>query len=662
MKKLFIALIVFVAFSCINVNAFTGWKTINGNKYYYENNVKVKGLKTIKDKHYYFSSTGILQKNRLINYGHEFYYAQKDGSFIYGWFNIGNKRYYFSSNDGKAYKGYHEIGGKMYYFYGGNATLRTGKHKTANNLYYSDKYGVVQTGWKTIDGKKYYFSKSAPYEAYKGYNTISGTVYYFYQGTYALRKGFHKTKTNLYYSDGNGVVQTGWKTIDGKRYYFNKTAPYQAAKGYKEIDGTMYYFYQGTYELRKGFHKTKTNLYYSNGNGVVQTGWQTISGNTYYFNESYPYQAANGYKEIDGNLYYFYGGTWALRKGFHKTASNLYYSNEDGIVQTGWQTISGKTYYFSEASPYQAYSGVKRVDGDLYYFDPTTRVRTTGWAGSGTTYYHSGDTGILDTVLVTIGNTKYKFNDNGKLLGFSKNNNKIYYTNPDGKILKGTIRMCNKYFKFDELDGHFVKFVNKKSVIDVSVHNGNIDWKKIKYSGEVDAVIVRIGYASENEDANFKKNIDGLKKYKIPYSVYLFSYAENESEALLEAKFVVKTLKKYNCKLTGNIPIYYDLEPWSYKENGKTISSSSISKATYGKMINKFVTYVEKNYGKKTRVYASRDYITSHFPENYQKYATWVAAWVSNLNYSGPYEGWQYTSEGKVGGISGRVDMSWFYY
>ena len=121
-------------------------------------------------------------------------------------------------------------------------------------------------------------------------------------------------------------------------------------------------------------------------------------------------------------------------------------------------------------------------------------------------------------------------------------------------------------------------------------------------------------------------------------------------------------MKKYNCKLTTNIPIFYDLESWSYTSNGHTYSSSSISNATYGKMINKFVTYVETNYKKKTRVYASRDYIKNHFPESYQKYATWVAAWVSNLNYNGPYEGWQYTSDGKVAGISGRVDMSWFYY
>ena len=540
--------------------------------------------------------------------------------------------------------------------------MRTGFHKTDKGLYYSNSKGVVKKGWLTIDGKKYYFEKKEPYRAVSGYQEIGGNLYYFYSGSKKLRIGFHKTTKDLYYSNSDGIVQTGWKTIDGYKYYFSETAPYKAANGYTEIDGELYYFYKGNWRLRKGFHNTGSNLYYSNSDGIVQTGWQTIDGYKYYFSETSPYKAANGYTEIDGELYYFYKGNWRLRTGFHDTGSNLYYSNSDGIVQTGWQTINKKTYYFNTESPYNAYTGVNRVDDKLYYFDPTTRVKTVGWAGSGTSYYHSGEDGVLDTGLVTIGSTKYKFNSNGKMLGFTKKDGKVYYTNPDGKLLKGTIRMCNKYFKFDELDGHFIKYVKKKSVIDISEHNGTVDWKKIKYSGEVDAVILRIGFASQTEDANFKKNVEGLVKYKIPYSVYLFSYAENADEAKVEAKFVVKTLNKYKCKLSKNVPIFYDLEPWSYKENGKTISSSSISKTTYGKMIKKFVTYVETNYNKKTRVYASRDYITSHFPAEYQKYATWVAAWVSNLNYSGPYEGWQYTNEGKVAGVSGRVDMSWFYY
>ncbi len=665
MKKIYTLLIIVISLFAINVNAFTGWKTEKGNKYYYQDNVKVIGIQKIGSKYYYFNGDGVLQKSKLIKISNEYYYVKKDGSLQTGWLTINKKRYYFSYQDCKGYKGYHKIDGKLYYFYYGNGYLRKGWQKLSNNnWFYSDGNGVVKTGWQTIGGKRYFFNKSYPYQAYTGYHLLGGKIYYFYQGNHYLRKGWQKLKNSWYYSDGNGVVKTGWQTIGGKRYFFNKQSPYQAYKGYHKIGDNIYYFYQGNYQLRKGFHKTTSNLYYSDGNGVVKTGWQTIGGYTYYFNPNSPFQAAKGYTTIDDKLYYFYQSNYRLRKGWQKNSDGWFYSDGNGIVKTGWQTLGGKTYYFSETTPYQAYTGSRVVDGKLYYFDATNKYKTTGWAGSGTSYYHSEDDGVLDTGLVTIGGTKYKFDSNGKLLGFSSKNGKVYYTNPDGKLVKGTVRMCNKYFKFDEIDGHFIKFVNKKSVIDVSAHNGNIDWKKVKYSGQVDAVIVRIGFASETVDSKFERNITELAKYKIPYSVYLFSYAENESEALAEAKFVVNTLKKYKAKLNGNLPIFYDLEPWSYKDKktGKTISSSSISKTTYGKMINKFVTYVEKNYKKKTRVYASRDYITSHFPSAYQKYATWVAAWLKNLNYDGPYEGWQYTSDGKVTGITGRVDMSWFYY
>ena len=79
-------------------------------------------------------------------------------------------------------------------------------------------------------------------------------------------------------------------------------------------------------------------------------------------------------------------------------------------------------------------------------------------------------------------------------------------------------------------------------------------------------------------------------------------------------------------------------------------------------MISTFVDNVEKNICIKTRIYASKNYIETRFPKEMQKYATWVAQWSDALTYSGPYEGWQYTSSGYVPGISTKVDMNIFYY
>ena len=659
MKKIFGFLVIIILFLGINVHAFTGWKTINGKKYYYINDEKVRGYRTIDGKLYYFYYGNYALRIGWQETDNGKFYSDKNGVVARGWQTIDGKKYYFNkSYPYNALKYYQEIDGKTYYFYG-SGILRYGWQETSIGKTYSNSDGTVAKGWKTIDGKKYYFNKSYPYNALRYYQEIDGNLYYFY-GSGILRYGWQETLIGKTYSKSDGTVAKGWQTIDGKKYYFNKSYPYNALKYYQEIDGKNYYFY-GTGALRVGWQTTENGVFYSNSDGTLPTGWQTIDGKKYYFKDSYPFNALRYYQEIDGETYYFYG-TGALRIGWQKLDNKWYYSNEEGIVQTGLQTIGNKVYYFNNSHPYNAVTGVNRIDGNLYYFDPTTKERRTGWIGSGSTYYHAEDDYILQTGLVTIGNTKYKFDSNGKLMGFSTKNGKTYYTDPNGKLAKGTVRMCNRYFKFDEIDGHFIKFVNKKSVIDVSAHQGTIDWHKVKYSGEVDAVILRIGYGSEAVDTYFERNITELKKYNIPFSVYLFSYAETESDAILEAKFLVNTLKKYKPSLTSNIPIYYDLEPWHYTMNGHYYSSTHVSNATYGKIIKAFVNYVETNYKKKTRIYASRDYITSHFPDDYQKYATWVAAWTSNLNYNGPYEGWQYTDVGKVAGISGNVDMSWFYY
>ncbi|MBQ6539227.1 MAG: C39 family peptidase [Bacilli bacterium] len=263
MKRILGLITIIITFILtINVYAITdGWETKNNNTYYYENNQKVKGIKTIDENTYYFNRYGVLQKNRLINYRDEFYYAQKDGSFVNGWKTVDKKIYYFNDENYKAYKGYHEIDGKLYYFYGGSKSLRKGFHTINDNLYYSDSNGVVQTGWQTINGKKYYFDDKFPHKAYSGYHEIDGVLYYFYGGTKALRTGFHKTRANLYYSNKDGVVQTGWQTIGERKYYFNENYPYQAARGYTIMDEKTLFF---------------------DPNGRLVTGKQVINGNEYF--------------------------------------------------------------------------------------------------------------------------------------------------------------------------------------------------------------------------------------------------------------------------------------------------------------------------------------------------------------------------------------------
>ena len=249
----------------------------------------------------------------------------------------------------------------------------------------------------------------------------------------------------------------------------------------------------------------------------------------------------------------------------------------------------------------------------------------------------------------------------------------MYYKNPDGTVAKGVQYIAGQYMQFNSDTGAFEKFVRRIRVIDVSSHQGYIDWQQVKNSGLVDAVILRLGYSVGFIDSYFIANKNELERLGIPYSVYLFSYAENKEEAAMEANFVVNTILNNNVHIASNmLGIYYDLEDWEIKTTGA--NSYGISQTTYGEMITTFVDIVESNLCIKTRVYASEYYIYDRFPDYIHPYIGWVANWThQGITYNGSYDGWQYTSSGDVPGIAWKyntktgqyepsLDMSIFYY
>lgn len=186
-------------------------------------------------------------------------------------------------------------------------------------------------------------------------------------------------------------------------------------------------------------------------------------------------------------------------------------------------------------------------------------------------------------------------------------------------------------------------------VIDVSIHNGAIDWSKVKSSG-VTGVIVRCGYGRDlkkQDDANFKRNIEGALSQGLRVGVYIYSYAKSEDSARSEAKHVLRLVEPYKDKIT--LPIYYDLE-----ERG-TESGAKERAIIFGDIIEAA--------GYWCGVYASLSWWQTYL-KGLNRFTKWVAAWGSNNgkpNTKPSIDGvdlWQYTSNGKINGISGRVDLN----
>ena len=185
--------------------------------------------------------------------------------------------------------------------------------------------------------------------------------------------------------------------------------------------------------------------------------------------------------------------------------------------------------------------------------------------------------------------------------------------------------------------------------IDISYHNGEIDFSKLK--SQVDFIIMRSGYGTKtinSKKVKFDIYYEEAKKQNIPVGTYWYCYAETPAEALEEAKTFLNKVKGKKFEY----PVFYDVEEQNILKTGKE-NVSNIMRA--------FLEEVEKN-GYLVGIYCSAYYLKNLVDDNIKnKYEIWVAQWGQNIDkpkYDGKWDIWQYTSDGHIDGIqSQRVDL-----
>lgn len=184
----------------------------------------------------------------------------------------------------------------------------------------------------------------------------------------------------------------------------------------------------------------------------------------------------------------------------------------------------------------------------------------------------------------------------------------------------------------------------KKKVIDVSVHQGTIDWEKVK--PQIDGAILRVGYGDDltsQDDKQFKRNADECTRLGIPFGVYIYSYAKTVEQAKSEAAHVLRLIKGYKLAY----PVYLDLEE-------KGTEEGAIERAhVFGDIIEKA--------GYWCGIYANLYWWNNHL-KGLDRFTKWVAQYNDKCTFKGSHlDMWQYTSLGRIGGIDGNVDMNECY-
>ena len=211
---------------------------------------------------------------------------------------------------------------------------------------------------------------------------------------------------------------------------------------------------------------------------------------------------------------------------------------------------------------------------------------------------------------------------------------------------------------FDYQNNLFVQ--QAKGVIDVSEWQGDIDWAKAKADG-VEGVIIRLGYGwGNNADKKAQRNISECKRLGIPFGIYWYSYADTPSIAKGEGADVVAKLKQFGVNASDlAYPVYYDLEKWTWKGHQPPTDPN-----VYNDIVNNWYSALQSAGYKNLSVYSYTSYLQGPLKhaDIYAK-TTWVAQYGARMGFdSFPTDsrGWQYTSSGKVDGISGNVDMNAF--
>lgn len=190
--------------------------------------------------------------------------------------------------------------------------------------------------------------------------------------------------------------------------------------------------------------------------------------------------------------------------------------------------------------------------------------------------------------------------------------------------------------------------------IDVSKHQGDIDWNLVAQDG-VEFAFIRVGFRGYEtgklvEDEYFDANVQGAQAAGIKVGVYFYSQAINETEVLEEANLVLQKIAPY----TIECPVVFDVEKAS-ASNGR-MNAISVEERTALTLL--FCQTIE-NAGYRPMIYHNTEMgvmmLSLTALEGYEK---WFAAYSDVFYYPYEHKIWQYSQSGKVQGIKGDVDLN----
>ena len=523
------------------------YKTTSGKTYYQDASTGYRiatGKKTINGKIYLFDDKGELQTSE-------------------GWVNAPEGTYYLKA-DGTLATGPMQISGKWYGF---------------------DKNGLkVESGWLDWNGKSYWAKAEADGVLAKDEIAMTNN------GKYAV-----------FNASCEQVVDGFYTTASGKTYYQDASTGYRIATGKKTIDGKIYLFNdKGELQTTQGWVTAPEGTYYLKADGSFVTGPAQIDGKWYAFDKD-GLKVENGWLEWNGKYYWAKGeANGVLAQDELAMTDNgkyaVFNTSCEQVVNGFYTTKEGKTYYQALSTEYRIALGYHITgEGQMFYFDSKTGIffepSTMGWyTKDGKEYYYLAGGEIvrppvIDSVTVTeVDSSTSKVTINASFpgspcAGYSFDGGKTWQTSNSKTFTRGTVIAAGTLMVKDTTGGkgYIVSYDKQVDIpkvqlngvygIDVSKHQGEIDWNKVAASG-VSFVIIRAVGCYENSrtsyiDPYFETNVRNAKAAGLNVGVYIYSLAKSTDEMISQVKFFLNSSEMQRLKADGikfDYPVYIDYE------------------------------------------------------------------------------------------------------
>ena len=505
------------------------------------------------------------------------------------------------------------------------------------------------TGLTNYYGTWYYVENSILNWNFTGLTDYYGTKYYVENGVLNWNyTGLALLGSDEWYYAENGAVKndyTGLTYFCGRWFYVEKSALNWDFTGLTDYYGTKYYVENSVLNWDyTGLALFGSDKWYYAENGTVKNDYTGLV----HFGDRWLYVEKSAFNRDYTGLTKYYG-TWYY---VEKSVLNWSYTGLTKYYDTWYYVENGVlNWNFSGAVPY----------GKTLYYVNGGRIT---WDYNGTADYN-GVKYIFVGSIAQNGIYKSKYTDynlvyaDGKTGWYDYGDN-TYYIGSDGRPLCGNQYIDGKRYFFNANGAKASLFG-----ADFSKHQGTIDWASVKQSG-VEFVILRAavrGYGSSGNlvtDSQIAANIEGALSQNIDVGIYVFSQAVTTEEAVEEAERALDIIKGYDIKL----PIYFDSE-YSGAPN-RTGRADGLTKAERTSLAIAFCETV-RNAGYKPGVYASKSFFYNNLGYaafQSRGYEIWLAHYISSVtDFKYPYNIWQYTSKGSIGGVQSEyADLDIAYY